>query len=150
MIRKIFINILLLFSFLLFSFINIKENSDPQQIYRDLGSYRQEYNDGSILQVDAYIIKKRNNSNQYSKYLYEYQLTLVSKSQHNGYYTQTWLYGCRFTYNGNEISYNQYPNGATLYISTSPTAVYSWYTSEEEIAKFMISWSSAVYEPRVR
>ena len=127
----------------------ITEISDPVH-YRDLGSYRQEYSDGSVIHVDAFIIKKLNHTGAYTNYRYQYELTLKSQSVHNGYYTQTWLYGARFYYNGQEISYNQYPNGATLYIGTAPTGVYSWFTSEEEIAKFTVSWVNAAYEPRTR
>ena len=127
----------------------ITEINDPVY-YRNLGAYHQDYADGSSIHVEAYIMKKLNRTGAYTNYKYQYELTLKSESIHNGYYTQTWLYNARFFYNGQEISYNQYPNGATLYVGTAPTGVYSWFTSEEQIAKFTLSWSSAAYEPRVK
>lgn len=124
------------------------ELSDQGYIYRTLGTYNLQMTDGSLISVEAYIWKRPNNSGIYGQFKYEYILTAVSKSVHNRQITKTWLYNTRVFLDNNELTYNQYPNGVTVYVNTSPTAIYNWYTSNENIGTFYFKWGSSAYEPR--
>ncbi len=117
-------------------------------LYRTLGTYTLQMTDGSLVSVHAYIWKRTNHTGIYKQYKYEYILTAVSKSIHNGELTKTWLYGTRVYLDNNELTYNQHPNGVTIYVDLRATAIYNWYTSEENIGKFYFRWESAAYEPR--
>jgi len=118
-------------------------------VYRTLGTYALQMADGSLISVEAYIWKRENNSGIYKQFKYEYVLTAVSKSVHNRQTTKTWLYNTRVFLDNNELTYNQYPNGVTVYVNTSPTAIYNWYTSAENIGVFYLKWESSAYEPRI-
>lgn len=123
---------------------------DTQQgsMYRDLGYYNYNYQDGTYLKVHAYVWKQPNRTGYYPQYKYEYVLTAVSESWNGTRVAETWLYNNRIYYNSQEISYNQFPNGLTTYVQTSPTSVYSWFTSDENIGTFGMHWGSAIYENR--
>lgn len=125
------------------------ELSDQDYVYRTLGTYTLQMADGSLVSVEAYIWKRLNRSGIYKQHKYEYVLTAVSRSVHNGQLTKTWLYSTRVFLDNNELTYNQYPNGVTVYVNTSPTAIYNWYTSAEDIGTFYFKWSSSAYEPRL-
>ena len=117
-------------------------------VYRSLGTYALQMQDGSLISVEAYIWKRPNNSGIYKQFKYEYVLTAVSRSVHNGQLTKTWLYGTRVFLDNNELTYNQYPNGVTVYVDLGATAIYNWYTSAEDIGTFYFKWGSSAYEPR--
>lgn len=126
---------------------------DAQQggIYRNYGTvYIQNFPDGSVIQLDAYIWKQLNNSGYYSHLKYMYTLTAVSKSVHQGYYTQTWLYGNRIFYNGIDYTAQEFPQGMTTYVQTYPTAIYTIYSNDEHIPAFGMQWQSSAYENRIK
>lgn len=126
------------------------ELSDQEFIYRTLGTYTLQMQDGSLVSVEAYILRRANNSGIYTQYKYEYVLTAVSRSVHNGQLTKTWLYNTRVYLDKSELTLSQYPNGVTIYVNTSPTPIYNWYTSEENIGQFFFKWAASAYEPRIR
>ena len=153
MIKSIILSIFIV----LFCSFNIKNNiiikplvvwQNSGIIFRDLGSYYHAFNDGSYLRIYAYIVKKPNNSEYYSQYKYEYVLTAISESYNNTRICETWLYNNRIYMDNDEITMNQFPNGTTTYISTSPTPIYSWFTNENTIGSFYMKWTNAVYENR--
>lgn len=117
-------------------------------MYRDLGYFNYPYADGTYIKMRAYIWKQPNRSGYYPQFKYEYVLVAQSESWNGVRVTETWLYNNRIYYNGNEISYNQFPNGLTTYVATTPTSVYSWFTSDENIGNFSMSWGSSAYENR--
>ena len=125
------------------------ELSDQGYVYRTLGTYTLQLADGSLVSVEAYIWKRNNNSGIYKQFKYEYVLTAVSRSVHNGQLTKTWLYNTRVFLDNNELTYNQYPNGVTIYVDLGATAIYNWYTSDENIGTFYFKWASSAYEPRL-
>jgi len=117
-------------------------------VYRDLGSYKYDFPDGSSVGVHAYILKGPNNSGYYTQYSNVFILVAESKSVFGGMYKSTWLYGTRVFMNGVEQTAQQYPAGYTAYVKTSPTTIYYWYTNDEEIGKYYFSWESSAYETR--
>lgn len=121
--------------------------NDPY-VYRTLGDYVYYTSDGSKIGVSAYITKNLNMNRSY-KYRYVYTLIGVSKSEHIGVRTETWLYNTRVFLNGQQVSVNQYPNGFTLYVRTTPSIVFYWYTNDEDIGEYYFSWGSSAYEPRI-
>ena len=123
--------------------------SDQGSIYRTLGTYSLQMQDGSLISVEAYIWKRPNTSGIYTQYKYEYVLTAISRSVHNGQLTKTWLYGTRVFLDNNELTYNQHPKGVTIYVDLGATAIYNWYTSGEDIGTFYFKWESSAYEPRI-
>ena len=127
---------------------NIELSEQEGYIYRSLGTYALQMQDGSVVSVEAYIWKRPNNSGIYTQYRYEYVLTAVSRSVHNGQLTKTWLYGSRVFLDKEELTYTQYPNGVTVYVDLGATAIYNWYTSAEDIGQFYFTWASSAYEPR--
>lgn len=130
------------------SYNQTKKVKDFGYIYRDLGIYKYAFSDNSYIKVHAYIIKRLNGSGYYSNFRYEYVLMAVSASNNGRGITETWLYNNRIYMDNVEISTHQFPNGMTTYISTTPTAIYSWYSNEDEIGIFKMKWESSVYENR--
>jgi hypothetical protein len=128
---------------------NVIELSDQGYMYRSLGTYALRMQDGSLISVDAYIWRRPNNSGIYVQYKYEYVLTAVSRSVHKNQLTRTWLYGSRVFLDNSELTYNQHPNGFTVYVDLNATAIYNWYTNDENIGKFYFTWVSSAYEPRL-
>ena len=125
------------------------ELSDQGFVYRTLGTYTLQMADGSLVSVEAYIWRRPNTTGIYKQFRYEYVLTAISRSVHNNQITKTWLYNTRVFLDNNELTYNQYPNGVTIYVNTSPTSIYNWYTSDENIGTFYFKWASSAYEPRL-
>jgi hypothetical protein len=128
---------------------NTIELSDQGYMYRTLGTYALQMQDGSLISVEAYIWKRANNSGIYAQYKYEYVLTAVSRSVHRGQLTKTWLYGSRVFMDNNELTYNLHPQGVTLYVNLGATSIYNWYTNDENVGKFYFTWVSSAYEPRL-
>lgn len=128
----------------------ITSNKGLQQgfLYKEIGTYKNVFPDNTYVEIYAYIWKRPNRSGMYPDYKYEYVLTAISKSYNGTRITETWLYGNRIKFEGREISYNQFPNGLTTYVYTTPTAIYSWFTSAEHIGQFGMSWDNAIYENR--
>lgn len=119
-----------------------------EKIYRDLGTYRHNFYDGTYIMVSAYILKKLNTTGHYPKFKYEYRLVAISKSHNGSRIAETWLYNNRIFLNGIEITRNQFPNGMTTFIDTTPTNIYSWFTSDESIGNLEMRWENSVYENR--
>lgn len=126
----------------------VKDKQDNGHIYRDLGYYTHYFSNGTYIKFRAYILKRLNKTGHYSQFKYVYELTAQSESYNGTRVTQTWLYNNRVYYNGKELTYHQFPHGMTTYINTSPTPIYSWFTSDVEISAFWMEWSNSVYENR--
>lgn len=132
-----------------FSKVNAQQypsKSAPQTIlYRDLGTYSVTFADGSVLAIRAYVLKQRNNNDYYGQYQNQFTLVAESKSVSRGYYTETWLYGVRVNLNDIEVSYQQYPQGYTIFVKTTPTVIYNWYTNDNDIGKYTFQWANSQY-----
>lgn len=122
--------------------------STPQSyVYRDLGEYVYNMPNGDKIGVRAYIIKTRN-TNLDNPYKNIFTLVAHSTSLSRGQLTDTWLYHTRVFLNDVEVSYNQFPQGCTLFLSTSQTSVYYWFTNDEDIGKYYLTWASSAYIDR--
>lgn len=138
---------------LIFGLIVLKDSTAqitkqaPQQtfVYRDLGTYKVNYNDGSSIAIHGYITKGKNNDYYNHQYKNKFVLVAESKSVYGGYYTETWLYGTRVFLNGEEVTVQQYPQGMTAYIKTSPTVIFTWYTNDNDVGKYLMTWEGSAY-----
>lgn len=129
-----------------------------KDVYSDFGTFKLSHED-NIISVSAYvtiedIVDTIRHSKTKSNYieldsLYLYDIYLVSKSVYNGDTTSTWLYGVRIFVNDKNILADQFPEGFTRSIKTTPTLIYS-YRSKEPNNKFNVTWEKSVYEPRIR
>lgn len=142
--KSIFTILLFVLSSILCGFSGIQQ----EYIYRDLGEYVYNMPHGDRIGVKAYIVKSRNSNQMYSQYKNVFSLVAVSTSISRNYRTDTWLYNTRIYLNGSEISFNQFPYGLTVYVSTEPTSVYYWFTNDEDIGKYYLTWESSAYVPR--
>ena len=116
-------------------------------LYRDLGNFTHVYGPNTKICINFYVYKDFNRNPNFSMYRYEYVLVGLSTSLNSGYLTSTWLYNARVYVNGNEVSYQQNPNGFTAYIRTTHTVLYHWYTNDEQI-NYTIKWGDSAYDPR--
>lgn len=117
-------------------------------LYLDYGRFNYNFADGTYIRIHAYVWKRLNMTGYYPHFKYEYILTAKSESWNGRRITETWLYNNRIYLGNQEISAHQFPYGLTSYIQTNPTAVYSWFTSEEHIDNFTMAWANAVHENR--
>lgn len=121
------------------------KSTDPSYIYRDLGEYVYNMPNGDRIGVKAYILKTRN-THINSPYKYIFTLVAQSTSLSRGRLTDTWLYNTRIYLNDMEVSYNQFPEGFTMFLSSSShTNVYYWFTNDEHIGKYYLTWGSSAY-----
>lgn len=145
-IKKYVFYILLAFLAVFITAKNVSAQSYQAYVYRDLGTYKVNYPDGSSIGIHAYVVKSPNNSGYYAEYGNQFSLVAESTSVYRNYYTETWLYGVRVFMNNVQVTYNQYPNGiASAYIKTTPTVIYNWYTNDNDVGNYYFSWNSSAY-----
>lgn len=121
--------------------------SQQTHVYRDLGEYVYNMPNGDKIGVRAYILKTRN-TNINNPYKNIFTLVAHSTSISSGQLTDTWLYQTRVFLNGVEVSFNQFPEGCTVFLSTSQTSVYYWFTNDEDVGKYYLTWASSAYVSR--
>lgn len=138
----------ILLSFLLILGISNEINAQDGQNYMDLGLYTYSFSDGTSIGIHGYVVKSLNNSGHYPEYKYCYILVCDSKSVYNRRYTSTWLYTVRVFLNGSEVSAKQYPYGFSIYVKTTPTPIYYWYTNDEFLRDYYLTWGSSAYDTK--
>lgn len=148
--KKLVLLLVMICMFTITGFSQVTQKSQNKRlepfVYRDLGFYNVNYQDGSSITIHAYITKESNDTGYYPQYGNLFSLVAESGSIYRGKKTQTWLYGVHVFMNDVNITFNQYPNGFTAYVKTMPTVIYNWYTNDEQIGKYYFSWNSSAYE----
>ena len=137
-------NMLLIVMMLLLTSFTGQQQS---QIYQHLGNFNYTFNNNTNVGLSSYVTKHYNQDSNYNTYRYVFYLKMISTSHNNGVLTSTWLYNAKVFVNGNEVTFQQSPQGFTSYVRTTETIVYSWYTNDENI-NYSITWGNVVYDPR--
>jgi hypothetical protein len=75
---------------------------------------------------------------------YRYELILISKSMFAGKITKTWIYNAKVFIDSTEMTKQQFPDGFTAIIETTPTVIY-WYETNLDTINIKINWKNSIY-----
>ena len=148
---------------LLFGFVGIfAQTYDTTKVRTSMGTWKQEtsyskLNDGDVppsrIIISSYITKQKilthADFEQKQKTVsvlpkYRYELILVSRSRYNNKNVKTWIFNAKVYINDVEVTREQFPDGFSAIVDTSPTLIY-WYETSDESISFKINWKSSEY-----
>ena len=115
----------------------------------DLGKFERGVDAGNEIKITSYVTKKKISKNTKRNVIvdllkFRYELVLTSNSIYRGRLAKTWMYGARVFIDSVEVSKQQFPEGFTAIIGTTPTTVYTYDTNLDTI-NIKITWRSSVY-----
>lgn len=144
-----------LFLFLMFAaFMTLNLNAqsyDKKEMYKNYGKFNRVVTPTNKIAITSYITKQRilEHANYQQKVKtvsespkYRFELVLTSESKYDGKLTKTWIYNAKVFVDGVEVTRDQFPNGFTAIIETTPTIIY-WYETSNDTVDIKITWESS-------
>lgn len=138
----------------LFGFIALSAQSyDKKVMVEDFGKFERSVSASNKILITSYVTKQKILSTpeyaQREKTVtdipkFRYELVLVSKSIYGGKLTKTWIYNAKVFIDSAEMTKQQFPDGFTAIIETTPTVIY-WYETSLDTINVKITWKNSIY-----
>ena len=138
----------------LFGFLALSAQSYDKKVkVEDFGNFERNVSASNKILITSYVTKEKILSTpeyvQREKTVieipkYRYELVLVSKSMFGGKLTKTWIYNAKVFIGDAEMTKQQFPDGFTAIIETTPTVIY-WYETSLDTINVKITWKNSIY-----
>lgn len=141
--------ILLIVLLIFYAQILLAQSFDKKVISEDLGTWDIKQSTTNKISISSHVTRQNNLDYINQKKIteipkYKYELVLTSNSIYYGKLTKTWIYGAKVFIDSTEITNQQFPDGFTAIIETTPTVIYR-YDSSLDTINIKITWKSSQY-----